>query len=169
MSYAYSSQQKLDNIFTAKENLGVIILGKEKLDGIILGKENLGVVILGKETIGSGASKDLGVALIYDKPNLQFVAANESQLNSIVAANSSLNLYNYQPLCLFGKENLNIVLSNYSLQNVINSQLVAGSLSANTLSSILAQDNLQVIILSTEGLKGMMNLAAMNGLGVIIL
>jgi hypothetical protein len=169
LSYAMASQDNLNRLL-GNEQLGAFmaqdklqfVASKEGIQSFVASNamqanvnSDLSGMFQSNQQVGAMASKDKlnvnGLAVIYDKPGLQFLVGDKAGLQNLVGSQEKLNsillgtgnLQGTQVLAVFGAEKLNIILSNYGLQNVIQAQ---------SLGYLPASGGLNVIILSQENL-----------------
>jgi hypothetical protein len=147
VAYAVASQDKF-YAFTAKDQLSVAAakeqlslaaakeqlsyaLAKEQLSTaaasdklqIYLSQEDIQSAVKGLAIVPYLSNKDVVASelqFVYDKAGLQFVFLKRGPLSSqsVAEAPGLQYAYSVQPLCLFGKENLNVMCDNYNLQKV---------------------------------------------------
>ncbi len=178
IKYALSSQEQLIKAWGREQLIG-IYGANEKLQvynskqGIqsFLDSKQLGVIIMSNQNL-TGA----GSLLLYDKSGLQFLFGDKAQLNSLLMGTSNLqyslvsdkaqlNLRgtsNLQSIAYSETGKLNIILSNYSLQNILQSKLLDSYLATNSLTRILSMSNLQAGFSSTQGLNSFMDMVNRN-------
>jgi hypothetical protein len=104
----------------------------------------------------------------YSASSLEFsVIASKGQIGQTVNATGNIGnaIGDKQPLALMGKETLNIILSNYSMSAVYNSQSLAGNMSANAIYGIFNASNMQGAFQSSAGFNSMLNSMGSNYLG----
>jgi hypothetical protein len=139
---------------------------------------DLGGMFQSNQQVGAIAAKDklnmTGLAFIYDKPSLQFLVADKAGLQNLFGSQEKLNalksgnenLQGTQALALFGVEKLNVLLSNYGLQSVLQAQSIGNLPASDRLNAaFLSQGNLGFLS-ATQGLNNMLGLLQSQGLGV---
>lgn len=192
LSYALSSQNNL-NLVMGKEQLGAY-KAQDKLQFISsqggiqsylasnpiqanVGSD-LGNMFQSNQQVGAVEAKDklnlYGMVVIYDKPGLQFLAVDKNGLQNLFGSQENLNalrsgnenLQGTQVLAVFGVEKLNVILSNYGLQNIIQAQSLGYLPASDKLDYVFrSQENLSFAE-ATQGLKSMLGLLQNAGLGV---
>jgi hypothetical protein len=192
LSYALSSQNNL-NVVMGKEQLGAyraqdnlqFIAGKEGIQSYLASNSiqanvgsDLSKVFQSNQQVGAVASKDklnvTGMAVIYDKAGLQFLVGDKPGLQNLVGSQEKLNnilagkenLQGTQVLAVFGIEKLNVILSNYGLQSVMQAQSLGYLPASDKLDYVFqSQENLGFAE-ATQGLNSMLGLLQNAGLGV---
>jgi len=192
LSYALSSQNEL-NVVMGIEHLGAVkaqdklqyVWSQEGIQSYLASNpvqasvgSDLGSMFQSNQQVGAVEAKDKlnmnGLAVIYDKPGLQFLVADKpglqyyfgSQENLNALRSGNENLQGTQLLAVFGIEKLNVFLSNYGLQSVMQAQSLGNLPASDQLKSvILSQGNLGFIE-ATQGLNNMLRLLQSEGLGV---
>jgi hypothetical protein len=192
ISYALSSQDKL-NVVMGMGNLGAVnAQDKLQFAGAQAGIQSylnsnpmqagvgsdLGSMFQSNQQVGVTAAKDklnmTGLAFIYDKPALQFLVSDKAGLQNLFGSQESLNalksanenLQGSRVLAFFGVEKLNVFLSNYGLQSVLQAQSIGNLPASDRLNVvILSQGNLGFLS-ATQGLNNMLGFLQSQGLGV---
>jgi hypothetical protein len=168
-----------DQLLIKGLQLGGLIGNKDQVSSMIecaLGVANMNAVNSKGEIqaslVGFGVilAQDLaGVVLSYSPSSLEFsVIFSQGQVGQAVnaAGNIPNAIGDKQILALYGKETLNIILSNYSMSEVYNSQALTGNLSANAMYGIFAANNVQSVFQSSAGFNSMYNSMGSNYLGL---
>lgn len=192
LSYALSSQNNL-NVVMGIEQLGAIgaqdklqfIASKEGIQSYLASNpiqanvgSDLGNLFQSNQQVGAVASKDKlnvsGMAVLYDKPSLQFLIGDKQGLQNLFGSQENLNalrsgnenLKGTQVLAVFGIEKLNLILSNYGLQSVLQAQSLGYLPASDKLDYVIqSQENLS-FAQATQGLNNMLGLLQSQGLGV---
>jgi len=192
LSYAMASQDNLNRLL-GNEQLGVFmaqnklqfVASNEGIQSFVASNamqanvsSDLSMMFQSNQQVGAVASKDKlnmnGLAMVYDKPGLQFLVGDKPGLQNLVGSQENLNailsgtdnLQSMQVIAIFGVEKLNVVLSNYSLQNVIQAQSLGYLPASDGLNVIyLSQENLGFIG-ATQGLNNMLGVLRSQNLGV---
>jgi hypothetical protein len=164
-----------DQLLIKGLQLGGLIGNKDQVSSMIecaLGVANMNAVNSKGEIqaslVGFGVilAQDLaGVVLSYSPSSLEFsVIFSQGQVGQAVnaAGNIPNAIGDKQILALYGKETLNIILSNYSMSEVYNSQALTGNLSANAMYGIFAANNVQSVFQSSAGFNSMYNSMGSN-------
>jgi hypothetical protein len=118
-------------------------------------------VILAHDLVGS--------VLSYSASSLEFsVYGSQGQIGQTVNAAGNIGnaIGDKQPLALMGNGTLNIILANYSMSEVYNSQALAGNLSANAMYGIFAANNVQGAFQLGTGFSNILNSMGSNYLGI---
>jgi len=193
ISYALSSQDKL-NLTMGMEQLGAYkaqdklqaVENREGIQSYINGhaiEANVGSDLNGmfqsNQQVGAIEAKDklnmTGLGLFYDRPGLQFLVGDKTSLQYFVGSQEKLNnilsgkenLQGTQVLAFFGVEKLNVFLSNYNLQNVIQAQSIGNLPASGGLNGFYrSQENLNFTE-ATQGLNNMLGFLQSQGLGAL--
>ena len=108
--------------------------------------------------------------LAYNSTSLQYLILDKEQIGKSVSASGGLgSVILATPLCYLGKNTLDVVLNSYSLQDVLQSQVLAGYMNINAITGIFWAADIQNAFASTAGLNGIINLVVNQSLGIIIL
>lgn len=104
---------------------------------------------------------DLGV--FYNSSQMQFFLFDRKNLNALESLDPGLQNA-YKALAFLGSGTLNVVMSNYSIQNILQSQSL-GSLSVSKL-ALLSQENMNAVFQSAGSLGSLLNFLNSQNLGV---
>lgn len=192
ISYALSSQDKL-NVVMGMGNLGAVNaqdklqfaqaqagiqshLSSHTIEASV--GSDLGGMFRSSQQVGAIGAQDKlnssGLAFLYDKPSLQFLVSDKAGLQNLFGSQENLNalksghenLQGTQVLAFLGVEKLNVFLSNYGLQSVLQAQSLGNLPASDRLNAaFLSQGNLGFVS-ATQGLNNMLGLLQSQGLGV---
>ena len=192
LSYALSSQNDL-NVVMGMENLGAV-KAQDKLQYVesqagiqsyvnsnpmqaSVGTD-LGGMFQSNQQMGVAAAKEnlnmTGLGFLYDTPTMQFLVSDKAGLQNLFGSQENLNalksgnqnLQGTQVLALFGVEKLNVVLSNYGLQSVLQAQSLGNLPASDRLNAALFSQGNLGFVSATQGLNNMLGLLQSQGLGV---
>jgi hypothetical protein len=168
-----------DQLLIKGLQLGGLIGNKEQVGSMIqcaLGVANMNAVNSKGEIQASLAgfggivlAQDLaGAILSYNASSLEFTVIFSQGIGQAVSAagNIANAIGDKQILAISGKETLNILLGNYNMSEVYNSQALTGTMSANAMYSIFAANNVQSAFQSNAGFSSMYNSMGSNYLGL---
>ncbi len=173
------NKEQADNLinyaFESQEKYALFVKGIDKLDITSVGskiqyngQESINLAFKGIHSVGAYflENKDFGagLCLVYDKSKLQFGILDKGQMNSYGSRPLQQSL---DRIAIFGTEELNILLVNYSLQEIISSQVFNNGHIESSLLQILSMDNLQTTFMSTQGLNYFINMINQN-IGVYV-
>jgi hypothetical protein len=191
LTYALSSQDKL-NVVLGMENLNAVkaqdklqyvesqggiqaFLATNSLQASV--GTDLGSMFQSNQQLGVAAAKDklnlTGNAVFYDKPSMQFLFGDKSSLQNLFGSQENLNavkkgsenLQGTQVLAFLGVEKLNVFLSNYGLQSVLQAQSIGNLPASDKLNAALFSQGTLGFVSAAQGLNNVLGFIQSQNLG----
>jgi hypothetical protein len=166
INYSLQAQEKL-NATVGREKLACGIThdvqAAEKLQRLF-STENLASAL---NLSAVEARTDLGntinlnsTVVIYDKPSLQFLTADNKSLQLLDKFES------IQVIAALGREDLKVSCSSYNLEQIVSSNVLVGYVESRVFNEAVASRPLDIVVLSTGGLNIIMNVLNSQNLGL---
>jgi hypothetical protein len=166
LQYALSSQEKLFVLMDKPLSSSVLVGGTSKI-AFCESKPALEAAYNSTQVSANFDYKSTnGLGIIYSVPQMQFMILDKAGLNIFYSSGSDF-LGAYKAVAFIESGTLQVVLQNYSLQNVLQSN-VLGVLRFNSLNSC-GLTNMNAIIQSTAGLENIFKFIASQNLGLLYL
>ena len=164
LSYALSSQDKYNAL--EGQDLSVIFYGQEQIQ-CVNSQDAIQAIgsSAGLSAHGTGYQAASGLGILYSAESKQFIAVDVKDINAL--GNVELQFLSaYKALSFLEAQNLNVIMNNYSLQNVLQSNNL-GLLSLGAL-RLCSVDEMNFVLGSTGGLNNMIRFLSSQNLGVTL-